>query len=124
MRRFALMLALLSVTALAGSAIAQDTTAKRDTATRDTTHKRVHHVTSKGEVDSASHPKPKLDTAKIHEPTRADSSLARHEMRADTSSILRDTTARPHTPPPQKQPPPPPPPPPPDSQKPAKPTPP
>jgi hypothetical protein len=114
MRRFALLLALLSVTALASSAAAQDTTAKRDTAAKrdsatkrdtikfPTTHKRVRMM-SQGEIDSLSK-KPKLDTAKIRAPSRQDSSLARHEMRADTSSILRDTTARPRTPPDSQKP--------------------
>ncbi|HZS61939.1 MAG TPA: hypothetical protein VFA43_21890 [Gemmatimonadaceae bacterium] len=97
MRRFSFLVALLAFTALAGSAVAQDST-RRDTTRRDSTwqdsthrwhHKRVR-VTSPGEVD----------TAKIRNPSRRDSSLVRREMRVDTASAGKDTSARPTKPPP------------------------
>jgi|SRR5579862_7521329 len=82
MRRILFLVALLTFTTAANSAIAQDSTR------RDTTHhcppKRVR-VTSPGEVD----------TAKIREPSRRDSSLVRREMRVDTASAGKDTSARP-----------------------------
>jgi hypothetical protein len=87
MRRFFLFVGLLTFTAVAGSAGAQDS------ARRDTTHhcprKRVR-VTSPGEID----------TANIRAPSRRDSSLVRREMRVDTASEGKDSSARPTKPPP------------------------
>jgi hypothetical protein len=101
MRRCLFIVALLAFTGLANSALAQDSTrrdtTRQDTTRQDTTHrvnKRVR-VTSPGDVD----------TAKIHAPSRRDSSLVRHEMRRDTASAGSDTAARPPKPPPDSQPP-------------------
>jgi hypothetical protein len=101
MRRFAYALALLGFTALAGSAACQDSTrrdtVRQDSLRQDTTHHRVHRripETSRGEVDSAHRRKPPVDTSRIKPPSRRDSSLARQEMRADTSSVARDSTIR------------------------------
>ena len=87
MRRLSFLVALLTFTAVAGSAAGQDSV-RRDT-TRHCPHKRVR-VTSPGEVD----------TAKIRAPSRRDSSLVRREMRTDTASAGKDTSARPTKPPP------------------------
>ncbi len=98
MRRIAFLVALLAFTAVANSALAQDstrrdTTRRRDSTWQDSTH-RWHHkhvrVTSPGEVD----------TAAIRNPSRRDSSLVRREMRVDTASAGKDTSARPTKPPP------------------------
>lgn len=99
MRRFLFLLTLLGVTLLASAAVAQDTTAKRDSARRDSTHhQRVHNrfpETSRGDVDTSRHKPPALeDTAKIHSPSRRDSALVRQEIRADTSSLARDSVPR------------------------------
>jgi hypothetical protein len=103
MRRFAFVLALLGVTALATSAFAQDTT-KRDT-TPQRVHRRVR-VTSRGDVDTSLRKPPAVeDTSKIRAPSKHDSALVRREIRADTSSVARDTSVRPHTPPPPPPPP-------------------
>jgi hypothetical protein len=120
MRRFVLMLALLSLTTLASSAACQDSTRRdslrqdslrRDSLLQDTTHHRVHRrvpETSPGEVDSVRRRKPPVDTSKIKPPTRRDSAQARQEMRVDTSSVARDSTTRPTRPDTQAKKPPPP----------------
>lgn len=102
MRRLSFLVALLTFTTIAGSAACQDST-KRDTTRRDTTQRdsicrdstnhrphRCVRVTSPGEVD----------TAKIRAPSRRDSSLVRREMRSDTTSAGKDSSARPTKPPP------------------------